>query len=109
MFHIVILYSNNYIIINIYPQYNCLKPCENINKKCSLNHKCQKMCYEDCSSCTVKIKKTLPCGHIKNDVPCGINSNEIRCNLPCIRPSKCGHKCLAKCYEPCNPCESLVS
>jgi len=67
------------------------------------------MCYEDCSSCTVKIKKNLPCGHIKNDVPCGINSNEIICNLPCIRPSKCGHKCLAKCYEPCKPCESLVS
>ncbi|XP_060856237.1 NFX1-type zinc finger-containing protein 1-like [Metopolophium dirhodum] len=89
-------------------KYNCLKPCENINQKCSLNHKCQKMCYEDCSSCTVKIKKTLPCGHIKNDVPCGINSNEIKCNLPCIRPSKCGHKCLDKCYKPCNPCESLV-
>ncbi|XP_026819027.1 NFX1-type zinc finger-containing protein 1-like [Rhopalosiphum maidis] len=89
-------------------KYNCLKPCENINKKCSFNHKCQKMCYENCASCTVKVKKTLPCGHIKNDVPCGLKSNEIKCNLPCIRPLKCDHKCLAKCYEPCKPCEKLV-
>ncbi|XP_060843722.1 NFX1-type zinc finger-containing protein 1-like [Rhopalosiphum padi] len=89
-------------------KYMCLKPCENINNKCSLNHKCKKMCYEDCASCTVKVKKTLPCGHIKNDVPCGLNSNEIKCNLPCIRPLKCDHKCLAKCYEPCKPCEELV-
>ncbi|KAL5237885.1 hypothetical protein ACI65C_005295 [Semiaphis heraclei] len=89
-------------------KYNCLKPCEKFNKKCSLNHKCKKICYEDCSSCTVKIKKTLPCGHIKNDVPCGISSDMISCNLPCVRPLKCGHKCLAKCYEPCKPCEEKV-
>lgn len=88
--------------------YKCFKPCESTNKKCSLNHKCQKMCYEDCASCTVKVKKILPCGHIKNDVPCGLDSNEIKCNLPCIRPLECHHKCLAKCYEPCKPCENLV-
>lgn len=66
------------------------------------------MCYEDCSLCTVKVEKTLPCGHIQN-VPCGLKSNEIICNLPCIRPLKCGHKCLAKCCEPCKPCKILVS
>ncbi|KAE9534042.1 hypothetical protein AGLY_008778 [Aphis glycines] len=89
-------------------KYNCTKPCEDTNKECSLRHKCQKMCYEDCASCTVKVKKNLPCGHTKNDVPCGLKSNEIKCNLPCIRPLKCDHKCPAKCYEPCKPCERLV-
>ncbi|KAL4098189.1 hypothetical protein QTP88_022837 [Uroleucon formosanum] len=89
-------------------EYKCLKPCENINKKCSLNHKCRKMCYEDCSLCTVKVKKILSCEHIKNDVPCGLNVDEIKCILPCDRPLKCDHKCQSKCYEKCKPCENQV-
>ncbi|XP_027846821.2 NFX1-type zinc finger-containing protein 1-like [Aphis gossypii] len=89
-------------------KYNCTKPCENINKKCSLNHKCKKMCYEDCSLCTVKVERILACGHIKNDVPCGLNINEIKCILPCERPLKCDHKCQSKCYEKCKPCENQV-
>lgn len=93
----------------MYQQYNCTKPCENINKKCSLNHKCEKMCYEDCSLCTVKVKRILECGHIKNDVSCGLNINEIKCILPCERPLKCDHKCQSKCYEKCKPCENQVS
>jgi len=67
------------------------------------------MCYEDCLSCTVKVKKTLPCGHVKNDIPCGFDCDEVQCNLPCIRSLKCAHRCLSKCYEPCKPCENLVS
>jgi len=104
MFYIVIS-----IIIILHTQYKCLKPCESINKKCSVNHKCQRMCCEDCSSCIVKVEKTLPCGHVKNDIPCGLNCDEILCNHPCIRTLKCNHKCQSRCYEPCKPCENLVS
>ncbi|XP_060877240.1 NFX1-type zinc finger-containing protein 1-like [Metopolophium dirhodum] len=89
--------------------YKCLKPCENINRKCSLNHKCQKMCYEECSLyCDVKVQKVLPCGHIKNDVLCGLNIDEIKCILPCDRLLKCDHKCQCKCYKKCEPCENQV-
>jgi len=76
---------------------------------CSLNHKCQKMCYEDCSLCTVEVQKVLPCGHTKKDAPCVLNVDEIECNLPCDRPLKCDHKCQSKCFEKCKPCEKQVS
>ncbi|XP_026822366.1 NFX1-type zinc finger-containing protein 1-like [Rhopalosiphum maidis] len=89
-------------------KYNCTKPCENINKKCSFNHKCEKMCYEDCSLCTVKVERILACGHIKNDVPCGLSIDEIKCILPCERLLKCDHKCQSQCYEQCKPCENQV-
>jgi len=92
----------------MYLQYNCIKPCENINKKCFLNHKCEKMCYEDCSLCTVKVERILACGHVKNDVPCGLSIDEIKCILPCERPLKCDHKCQSQCYEKCKPCENQV-
>jgi len=67
------------------------------------------MCYEDCSLCTVKVQKILPCGHTKNDVPCGLNINDIKCILPCTRKLTCVHKCQSKCYEKCKPCENQVS
>jgi len=67
------------------------------------------MCYEDCSLCTVKVEKVLPCGHSKNNVPCGLDINEIKCILPCNRKLKCIHKCQSKCFEKCKPCENQVS
>lgn len=70
---------------------------------------CQKLCYEDCSLCTVKVDKTLLCGHIKNSVPCGLNENVIKCTLPCERSIMCNHKCQAKCSEQCPPCNEQVN
>lgn len=87
-----------------------MKSCEKMNLKCTLNHQCQKLCHQDCLMCNVKIKqKILPCGHIKHNVPCGLNINDIKCPLPCDRLLLCNHKCQAKCYEQCKPCEIQVS
>lgn len=85
-----------------------MKACENVNKNCLLNHKCQKLCHEDCSYCSVKVDKILPCGHMKQNVPCKLNDSEIKCYLPCDRLLDCDHKCKAKCYELCKPCEKEV-
>lgn len=87
-----------------------MKKCENINSNCSLNHECRKLCYQDCSECTVRVDKTLPCGHINYNVPCGLKSEEIKCNISCNRILSCNkHKCLLKCYEKCKDCEVKVS
>lgn len=86
-----------------------MKKCENINKNCSLNHICQKLCHEDCSDCTVKIEKELPCGHVKSDVPCGLSVDKIKCFQNCDRLLPCNHQCKEKCYVKCKPCEIKVS
>lgn len=86
-----------------------MKPCENINEHCTLNHKCRKLCYEDCSICTVKIDRILPCGHLKTKLPCGLNDKEIKCYRLCDRILMCNHKCTALCHQQCSPCQIKVS
>jgi len=85
-----------------------MKSCEKNNKNCSSEHKCQKHCYEDCSTCTIRIDRTLPCGHMKKNVPCGLKETDIKCNFPCNLLLNCGHDCQAKCSDPCKPCEINV-
>lgn len=79
-----------------------------MNEKCTLDHKCLKLCYEDCSYCTVKIDRTLPCGHIKKST-CGLNVEKIKCLRLCDRILMCNHKCKDLCYQPCPPCRIQVS
>lgn len=86
-----------------------MRKCDNVNKNCSLNHKCEKLCYEKCLDCTIRVQKELPCGHVKNDAPCGLDSSKINCSLPCNRILPCNHKCKAKCFEKCKACEINVS
>lgn len=69
---------------------------------------CQKLCHENCSFCSVKIDKTLLCGHTKNSVPCGFDEEQIKCMSPCERILMCNHKCQAMCYEKCPPCNEQV-
>lgn len=81
-----------------------------MNKTCSQNHKCQKICYEECSFCSLIVDKILKCGHLKK-VRCGDDVKRIQCSqhLPCNRILKCGHKCQKKCFEKCDSCKVIVS
>ncbi|XP_050443204.1 NFX1-type zinc finger-containing protein 1-like [Adelges cooleyi] len=89
--------------------YDCQKNCEKMNKNCEQNHKCKMLCYQECSTCTIKVKKILPCGHVQNDIPCRDDVNKVQCCQPCKRKLKCDHKCKSKCFEECSLCEEIVS
>lgn len=103
---VVIAYNSIFLKIISF-QYECKRPCEKINSTCPLKHKCQKLCHENCFECTVKINKTLPCGHIQKDVSC--YDQNIKCLSQCDRFLMCDHKCPAMCFEKCQPCEIQVS
>ena len=77
-------------------QWKCNAYCE---KKCKNNHRCKKLCSEDCGNCTVElIIEMVGCGHFQT-VPCYIEPGDWKCTVPCEGILECGHKCQSLCAD----------
>ena len=84
----------------------CTKKCP---KKCIEGHQCTGVCSQDCPSCTVLVKKTMPwCNH-QQMIPCCVNPRNRRCTFKVTKELECGHKgefecgdSINECREPCN-------
>lgn len=88
-------------------QVKCMRLCGQKKVGCTDNHRCAKMCHEECEECTVIRKKTLPCGHELN-MKCKDDPLTKECVLKCARTQPCGHKCPKLCHQPCAPCQIKV-
>ncbi|XP_064087988.1 NFX1-type zinc finger-containing protein 1-like isoform X2 [Macrobrachium nipponense] len=85
----------------------CHTPREDIicNQKCKrllpCNHYCPRKCKELCGGCTVTVKKKIQeCQH-EIEVECGQPALRDDCENKCIKLLPCGHKCQARCKDPC--------
>lgn len=88
--------------------YRCRKSCDKLNKGCKADHICEKMCYEECETCQIKIKKKRSCGH-EFEMKCSSDPEAIKCYVKCNRKlTKCNHQCSRLCHEKCEPCNKLV-
>ncbi|XP_069936097.1 NFX1-type zinc finger-containing protein 1 isoform X2 [Cherax quadricarinatus] len=88
--------------------YQCLEYCARLNAGCLQKHNCLKKCYQECSPCIIKVKKTLPCGHVAYKVDCSEHIEDIRCHKPCKNTLPCGHLCTKPCYQECGNCAVKV-
>ncbi|XP_077298497.1 NFX1-type zinc finger-containing protein 1-like [Arctopsyche grandis] len=89
-------------------EYECKAVCGRRNKGCTEDHRCQKLCFQECDSCTIWVHKTRKdCSHsIK--IACHKDPNLLPCNKDCTREMSCGHICKRKCVEPCTGCQVKV-
>ncbi|XP_052804207.1 NFX1-type zinc finger-containing protein 1-like isoform X1 [Mya arenaria] len=88
-------------------EYKCTAMCTRQLQPCG--HTCAKKCYESCSPCVERIQVlNEKCQHI-NEVQCFLSSKSDTCNFPCEKKLSCGHICLKKCSDPCEPCTSKVT
>lgn len=88
-------------------KFKCEQTCPRSPEGCLYNHKCDKVCYEDCGRCFLPVKKKALCGHI-HTVECHTPSRQIICNQKCKRLLPCNHFCPRKCKEPCGGCTVTV-
>ena len=95
-------------------------------KKCENDHKCKKICWMECETCTEVVTKTFPCGHtvttvcsenrctVEVDVdlpncghsvkkPCYMKLDEFQCTEPCEDRFPCGHSCVLRCHKINDP------
>ena len=79
-------------------EYTCKKPCARV--LCTRQHKCTRMCYQDCGPCVQLEDKLLHCGHVQK-VPCFKDPSEVKCIVPCDKSLLCGHRCQNRCSEVC--------
>lgn len=104
--------SFRYLLHSLYNfilQYICKKPCVKRRLGCTMDHKCQKKCHEQCDPCTEMVNKKLPCDHSRK-IKCNKNTKDVKCLKLCKQLLKCGHPCKLKCFEPCSTiCHQLVS
>uniref|UniRef100_A0A914XAK5 UBA domain-containing protein n=1 Tax=Plectus sambesii TaxID=2011161 RepID=A0A914XAK5_9BILA len=85
----------------------CIEPCA---RTCTspFKHPCKKQCSQDCGDCKIMVIKELYCGH-ETEAPCHLELSEIACKVPCKNILPCGHKCAARCSQPCTTsCEAIV-
>ncbi|XP_044753526.1 NFX1-type zinc finger-containing protein 1-like isoform X3 [Coccinella septempunctata] len=92
--------------------YKCVKRCAKFRDGCTNleneDHRCTKLCYEECEPCGKLVKKARTvCPHFF-DVPCSENVDDIICYKPCKKALDCGHPCPNKCSEPCGTCTRKV-
>ena len=89
-------------------EIKCLKPCIRINRKCEqkIQHKCTKLCWEECGKCEYRVDKILRCGHIQKNMKC--YEKPRICVELVNKELMCGHIQLIKCCERPKPCEVLV-
>ncbi|XP_065567266.1 NFX1-type zinc finger-containing protein 1-like [Artemia franciscana] len=97
-----------HVIDREHEKKQCTMKCERF--LCSHNHKCDKICFEECGKCFVKVEKSLPCGHSAT-MKCHVDPNLYICKeiVDKIIPD-CGHvgkvRCSAKpegcCERPCD-------
>lgn len=81
-------------------KYKCIQKCP---KVLPCGHKCRRKCYEcskSCKPCSVKVEKTLDCGHTVLS-PCSAEFVSIECSKHCGKRLRCGHLCQEKCSNPC--------
>uniref|UniRef100_A0A914XBR8 NFX1-type zinc finger-containing protein 1 n=1 Tax=Plectus sambesii TaxID=2011161 RepID=A0A914XBR8_9BILA len=85
----------------------CTKPCARTCPS-SFKHPCKKRCDQDCGDCRIMVTKELYCGH-ETEAPCHLELDEIACKVSCKNVLPCGHKCAARCSQPCTTsCEAIV-
>ena len=79
--------------------FNCIKPCERLYDGCSLNHKCNQLCFEKCQNCNFDVEKFLPkCGHTVI-TKCSIPVESVNCNIMINMKLECGHFKDIECYK----------
>jgi hypothetical protein len=107
-----------------------------VPERCELQHRCTKLCWEDCGDCLTSVQRTLPCGHslelycytdpekhecpIEVEVelphcghkvtkPCHMDVRLVKCTYPCEAYLPCGHSCMLNCHKMDDPaCGHLV-
>ncbi|EXX71059.1 uncharacterized protein OCT59_017734 [Rhizophagus irregularis] len=82
---------------------DCPEPCPKIHPEC--NHKCLKLCYQDCGRCKLRIGDiTLPgCGHVIQNAKCWQKQaiETLECMELVIKKSPyCEHFQEIHCFEP---------
>jgi len=87
----------------------CLKPCVRINKNCEqiIQHRCTKLCWQDCGKCEYIVDKTLPCGHVQKNMKC--YQKPKKCEVLVEKILSCGHSQMVKCCESPKPCREIVT
>ena len=71
--------------------FNCVKKCERLHRSCSMDHKCNLMCFEECVDCMFNVEKFLPtCGHTVN-AKCSTPTELIECSYLIRVELECGH------------------
>ena len=87
----------------------CLKPCVRINKNCEqiIQHRCTKLCWQDCGKCEYIVDKTLPCRHVQKNMKC--YQKPKKCEVLVEKLLSCGHSQMVKCCESPKPCREIVT
>ncbi|KAG4066118.1 hypothetical protein HA402_010320 [Bradysia odoriphaga] len=83
----------------LHEDYRCPEDCE---RRCPdpEKHKCAFVCHIfPCPRCEVKMKRNLPCGHVKN-LPCHVDIITYSCELLVDKQLKCGHVIKLPCSVP---------
>lgn len=79
--------------------FKCNKECPKII--CELQHKCMKLCYQECGKCRFIVEKVIPqCQHTQQ-MPCHQDPATFVCKVPCKKTLSCGHICQAGCGDLC--------
>ncbi|XP_071440457.1 NFX1-type zinc finger-containing protein 1 isoform X2 [Hetaerina americana] len=108
--------------------FRCHETCGKV--MCIRDHRCQKLCWQNCGDCMVPVESNLPCGH-KATLPCHMDPKEykcpvevsvklpncehenkklcclgvdkVNCSFPCDSRLPCGHVCPKKCHVYVDP------
>lgn len=89
-------------------EYQCNKPCTRNNAGCKENHKCTKLCYEECGNCQVPMIRDLPhCQH-SGRMKCSQDPDTYLCKRTCTKTLQCGHPCPNNCSTRCGNCPIKV-
>ena len=90
-------------------QFQCDQPCKKFYKGCKKDHRCNKLCYDECKECPFEEDVNLSCGH-KFTLSCPTDLSSVKCqNLCDIICPQCNLKCMKKCWMDCDPCTNKVS
>ncbi|XP_074037100.1 NFX1-type zinc finger-containing protein 1-like [Leptinotarsa decemlineata] len=94
-------------------KYTCKVICQKENIDCSRSvekHTSQRFCHEGSERCYQMVMKfRSECSHMYKEVECYVDVNREMCTRPCKKNLPCGHKCVNKCYEVCQPCQKKVT
>jgi len=81
---------------------------------CELEHKCLKLCWENCGDCRTIVPRTLRCGHSLN-LSCYIDVEKYKCTVEVeAELPDCGHKVKKPCHMDIglipfsHPCEDRL-
>ncbi|KAF4525723.1 hypothetical protein B566_EDAN011900 [Ephemera danica] len=101
---------------HIYTKY-CSTDLEKLfcSEKCAktliCDHKCARLCSENCDPCEVLETRKRTCGHVVYNVSCCTSQESLEqrlCRKICSKNLNCGHSCMKECWEECPPCMKPV-